>query len=133
MKMSSRAQRGISRKTNPQLKGVEKLPGTYIFDLERSAKALRLNRFLHGLTVQANRLLFKENLELAFDHARLSTEERRMVRDLDWAALMRYGASFFCLEKLARVRGVSNPEMVAGFRDETLEEFLKTRRVPGAR
>jgi hypothetical protein len=131
--MSSRAQRGISRKTNPQLKGVEKLAGTYIFDLERSAKALRLNRFLHGLTVQANRLLFKENLELAFDQAKLSTGERRMVRDLDWAALMRYGASFFCLEKLARVKGVSNPEMVAGFRGETLEEFLKTRRVPGAR
>jgi len=60
-------------------------------------------------------------------------EERRMVRDLDWAALIRYGASFFCLEKLGRVKGVSNPEMVAGFRGETLEEFLKTRRVPGAR
>jgi len=56
-----------------------------------------------------------------------------MVRGLDWAALMRYGASFFCLEKLARVRGVSNPEMVAHFRGEGLEAFLKTRRVPGAR
>jgi len=31
-----------------------------------------------------------------------------MVGELDWAALMRYGASFFCLEKLARC-GVSNP------------------------
>jgi gallate dioxygenase len=118
---------------NPQLKGVEKLAGTYIFDLETSGKALRLNRFLHGLTVPANRAAFKDNLEAEFEKARLTAEERRMVRDLDWAALMRYGASFFCLEKLARVRGVSNPEMVAGFRGETLEEFLKTRRVPGAR
>ena len=118
---------------NPQLKGVETLEGTYVFDLEKSAKALRLNRFLHGLTVPANRTLFKENLELAFDRAGLSTEERRMVRSLDWAAFIRYGASFFCLEKLGRVKGVSNPEMVAGFRGETLEEFLKTRRVPGAR
>jgi hypothetical protein len=56
-----------------------------------------------------------------------------MVRDLDWAALIRYGASFFCLEKLARVSGISNPEMVAAFRGETLEQFLKTRNVPGAR
>jgi gallate dioxygenase len=56
-----------------------------------------------------------------------------MVLDLDWAALMRYGASFFCLEKLGRVKSVSNPEMVAGFRGESLEEFLKTRNVPGAR
>jgi len=118
---------------NPQLKGVEKLEGTYVFDLKTSGKALRLNRFLHGLTVPEKRNAFKETLEAEFEKARLTVEERRMVRELDWAALMRYGASFFCLEKLARVRGVSNPEMVAGFRGETLEEFLKTRRVPGAR
>ena len=118
---------------NPQLKGVESLPGTYLFDLERSARALRLNRFLHGLTVPEKRALFKDNADAAFDKAELSPEERRMVRELDWAALIRYGASFFCLEKLGRVKGVSNPEMVAGFRGETLEEFLKTRNVPGAR
>jgi gallate dioxygenase len=118
---------------NPQLKGIEKLEGTYLFDLATSAKALRLNRFLHGFTVPANRELFKSDPEAAFAKAALSAEERRMVRDLHWAALMRYGASFFCLEKLGRVKGVSNPEMVAGFRGETLEEFLKTRNVPGAR
>jgi len=118
---------------NPQLEGTEKLAGTYLFDLATSAKALRLNRFLHGFTVPANRALFKDNPEAAFDQAGLTGEERRMVRELDWAALMRYGASFFCLEKLGRVKGVSNPEMVAGFRGETLEEFLKTRNVPGAR
>jgi gallate dioxygenase len=118
---------------NPQLKGAEKLQGTYLFDLATSAKAMRLNRFLHGLTVPANRTLFKETPEAALDRAGLSAEERRMIRELDWAALIRYGASFFCLEKLGRVKGVSNPEMVAGFRGETLEEFLRTRRVPGAR
>ena len=118
---------------NPQLQGIEKLEGTYVFDLERSARALRLNRFLHGLTRPADRDLFKENPDAAFDRAGLSVEERRMVSGLDWAALIRYGASFFCLEKLGRVKGVSNPEMVAGFRGETLEQFLKTRNVPGAR
>lgn len=118
---------------NPQLKGVESLDGTYLFDLERSARALRLNRFLHGLTVPEKRALFKDDPAAALEKAGLSQEERRMVRELDWAALIRYGASFFCLEKLARVRGVSNPEMVAGFRGETLEAFLKTRNVPGAR
>lgn len=118
---------------NPQLKGIESLEGTYVFDLKRSARGLRLNRFLHGLTHPEKRTLFKENLEAAFGKAGLDAEERRMVRELDWAAMIRFGASFFCLEKLARVRGVSNPEMVAAFRGETLEEFLKTRNVPGAR
>src|SRR5581483_7006016 len=45
------ARRGM----NEQLKGVEKLDGTYLFDLAASARALRLNRFLHGLTDAGNR------------------------------------------------------------------------------
>lgn len=121
------------RTTNPQLAGIEKLEGTYLFTLDRSSHALRLNRFLHGLTRPELRELFKRDAEAAFEKAGLTEEERRMVRALDWAALIRYGASFFCLEKLARVKGVSNPQMVAAFRGETLEQFLKTRNVPGAR
>ena len=104
---------------------------TYVFDLERSGRGLRINRFLHALTSSDNRRLFLEHPEAAM-HG-LTEQEKDMVRRLDWKALQDYGASFFCLEKLARARGVSNPEMVAAFRGETLEQFLKTRRVPGAR
>ena len=103
----------------------------YVFDLERSARGLRLNRFLHGLTRQDKRKLFLESPEEAMKE--LAEEEKQMVRRLDWKAMQDYGASFFCLEKLARTKGVSNPEMVAAFRGETLEQFLTTRRVPGAR
>ena len=103
----------------------------YVFDLERSGRGLRLNRFLHGLTNDQKRKLFKENPEQAMKD--LTEQEKDMVRRMDWKALQDYGASFFCLEKLARTNGVSNPQMVAAFRGETLEDFLKTRRVPGAR
>jgi len=103
----------------------------YVFDLELSARGLRLNRFLHGFTDASRRKLFLENPDEAMKD--LSPEEKRMVRELDWKAMQDYGASFFCLEKLARAKGVSNPDMVAAFRSETLEQFLKTRKVPGAR
>lgn len=103
----------------------------YVFDLERSARGLRLNRFLHSLTRKDMRELLRRDAEAAMKD--LSEAERDMVRRLDWKAMQDYGASFFCLEKLARAQGVSNPEMVAAFRGETLEAFLKTRRVPGAR
>ena len=103
----------------------------YVFDLERSARGLRINRFLNALARKANRDTFLSNPDEAMKE--LSPEERDMVKRLDWKALQDYGASFFCLEKLARTKGVSNPEMVAAFRGETLEQFLKTRRVPGAR
>lgn len=118
---------------NPQLEGLESLEGTYLFTLEKSGKALRLNRFLHGLVVPERRALFRDNPGAAFEKAGLTAEEEQLVRGRDWAGLIRYGASFFCLEKLARVTGVSNPDIVAAMRGETLEQFLKTRRVPGAR
>jgi gallate dioxygenase len=103
----------------------------YLFDLERSGRGLRINRFLHALTSIDRRKIFLENPEEAMRG--LTEQEKDMVRRLDWKALQDYGASFFCLEKLARTKGVSNPEMVAAFRGETLDQFLKTRRVPGAR
>jgi len=103
----------------------------YVFDLERSARGLRLNRFLHSLTAKETRELLLADPDRAMKG--LTEEEKSMVKRLDWKAMQDYGASFFCLEKLARTRGVSNPEMVAHFRGETLEQFLKTRRVPGAR
>jgi gallate dioxygenase len=90
-----------------------------------------LNRFLHDFVFPEKRKAFQDDPEQSMKD--LSDDERRMVRALDWKAMMDYGASFFCLEKLAKVKGVSNPEMVAAFRGETLEVFLKTRKVPGAR
>jgi gallate dioxygenase len=104
---------------------------SYVFDLERSAKGFRLNRFLHRLIEPAFRETFRQEPESAMRD--LTEEEKDMVRRLDWKAMQDYGANFFCLEKLGRVKGVSNPEMIAHFRGETLEQFLETRRVPGAR
>ena len=92
---------------------------------------MRLNRFLHSLISAETRKRFLENPEEVMKG--LTEEEKDMVRRLDWKAMQDYGASFFCLEKLGRTKGVSNPEMVAHFRGESLDAFLKTRRVPGAR
>ena len=103
----------------------------YVFDLEKSARGLRINRFLNSLIRREMRELFLQDPNVAMKD--LTEEERDMVRRLDWKAMQDYGASFFCQEKLARAKGISNPEMVAHFRGEPLEAFLKTRRVPGAR
>ena len=55
-----------------------------------------------------------------------------MIRRLDWRGLIHYGASFFMLEKLGAVVGVSNLHIYAAMRGQTLEEFQKTRNAPGA-
>ncbi len=115
-----------------QWDGIEKLEGTYPFDLQTSVRAYRLNRFLHRLTDASHRQRFLDNPEAAFEEAGLTAGEREMVRNRDWRAMIHYGVIFFMLEKLGAVVGVSNLHIYAAMRGQSLEEFQKTRNAPGA-
>ena len=48
-------------------------------------------------------------------------------RKRDWRGLIHYGASFFLLEKMGAVVGVSNLHIYAAMRGQTLEAFQQTR------
>jgi gallate dioxygenase len=110
-----------------QLEGIEQLKGTYPYTLERSAKAYRLNRFLHDLIIPEFRASFRRNADELMGARELTVEEADLVRRRDWRGLIHYGATFFVLEKLAAVLGVSNPQVYAAMRGESLEEFQATR------
>jgi len=115
-----------------QLAGAEKLEGTYPFTLARSVKGFRINDFLHALVEPAHRAAFLADQEKAFADAGLSEDERHLIRRRDWRGMIHYGVSFFMLEKLGAVTGVSNLHIYAAMRGETLEQFRKTRNAPGA-
>jgi gallate dioxygenase len=110
-----------------QLAGVEKLPGTYPFTQARSLKALRINRFLHRLIQPAWRERFLTDQSAMFAESKLTDAEQKLLRELDWRGMIHYGVSFFLLEKLGAVVGVSNLHIYSAMRGETLEEFQKTR------
>ncbi|BBS89442.1 hypothetical protein WP7S18C02_00570 [Klebsiella sp. WP7-S18-CRE-02] len=110
-----------------QLAGVEKLPGTYPFTHERSLNGMRLNTFLHKLTQPAWRERFLHAPQALYDEAALSEKEQQLLTARDWRGLIQYGASFFLLEKMGAVIGVSNLHIYAAMRGQTLEEFQKTR------
>ena len=110
-----------------QLAGVEKLPGTYPFTQARSLKALRINRFLHRLIQPAWRERFLTDQDAMFAESKLTDAEQKLLRELDWRGMIHYGVSFFLLEKLGAVVGVSNLHIYSAMRGETLEEFQKTR------
>ena len=112
-----------------QLKGIEKLKGTYPYTLERSHKAYRINKFLHRLTNAEYRESFLANEESVLAASDLSDEERDLIRRRDWRAMIHYGVTFFVLEKLGAVVGISNLHIYAAMRGESLEAFQKTRNV----
>jgi len=112
-----------------ELAGAEKLEGTYPFTLESSLRAFRINDFLHRLVIPEHRRRFVSDQEALFEEFGLSDEERGFIRDRKWIEMIRYGVSFFVLEKMAAVVGVSNPHVYASMRGEDLETFQKTRNV----
>jgi gallate dioxygenase len=107
--------------------GIEKLPGTYPFTLDRSVKAYRLNAFLHRLVEPEYRQRFLADPEPMFAEAQLTEQERDMLRRRDWRALVQYGVIFFLLEKLGAVLGTTNLHIYAAMRGQSLEDFQKTR------
>jgi gallate dioxygenase len=113
-----------------QWRGLDALPGTYPFTLDRSVKAYRLNAFLHSLLIPERRRRFLDDPECLFEDANLTDKERAMVRARDWRALIRYGAIFFLLEKLGAVVGTTNLHIYAAMRGQSLEDFLQTRNTP---
>jgi len=112
-----------------ELEGAGALQGTYPFTHARSHANLRINSFLHDLVKPAHRARFVSDFEaLATEHG-LSEEEKDLIRNRKWIEMIRRGVIFFVLEKMAAVLGVSNPEVYAAFRGETIEQFQATRKV----
>jgi len=114
-------------RADEQLAGIEQLPGTYPFTIERGVQGYRVNAFLHELIVPERRAAFLADEEAEYERAALSETERDLIRRRDWRGLIRYGAIFFVLEKLGAVVGVSNLHIYAAMRGETLEAFQATR------
>ncbi len=113
-----------------ELEGAGDIPGSYPLTHARSQANLRINSFLHDLVKPEHRARFVADFEALASERGLSDEEKDLIRKRKWIEMVRRGVSFFVLEKMAAVLGVSNPEVYAAFRGESLEQFLATRKVP---
>jgi gallate dioxygenase len=115
-----------------QTAGIEQLHGTYPYTLERSVKALAINRYLHAMTQSAHRAAFLADERASYAAHGLNEQEQDLLTHRDWRGLIHYGVIFFVLEKWAAVLGVSNLHIYAAMRGQPLDEFLQTRRAPSA-
>ncbi len=111
-----------------EMAGAKAVPGTYPFTLARSLANYRINDFLHRLIEPAHRTRFVSDFDALAADYELTGDEIALIKGRKWIDMIRRGVSFFVLEKMAAVIGVSNPEVYAAFRGETLEQFLSTRK-----
>ena len=108
-------------------------PGCYPLTGQAAGRGYRLNKFCHSLLDPVRRAAFAANADAEMRGAGLTDEEIQLVDARDWLAMVRYGASPFLVFRLSGVFGVGLAATGAQMRGETLEQFMQTRRVTGAR
>ncbi|MFT5487618.1 MAG: protocatechuate 4,5-dioxygenase alpha chain [Paracoccaceae bacterium] len=107
---------------------------TKIFDSEQTQRGYRLNKFAMSLVKPANREAFLADEESALSAADLTEEEKQLIRDRDWRAIMdEHGGNIYMIMKIGAVIGAGLYQIGAHQRGQTYEEFLATRNAAGAK
>ena len=83
------------------MKDYSDIPGTYVFDGERSRKGYRLNMFCMSLNKAANRELFAKDESAYLDKHGLTPAQKQAVLDRDYLALLRLGGNIYYTFKIA--------------------------------
>tara|TARA_R110000787_G_scaffold48151_5_gene116258 strand:+ start:238 stop:603 length:366 start_codon:yes stop_codon:yes gene_type:complete len=110
------------------------IPDTKIFDSEQTRRGYRLNKFAMSLTRPENRDAFKADEEAFMAKSDLTEEEKQLIRDRDWRAIMDgHGGNIYMIMKIGAVIGQGLYQIGAHQRGQTYEEFLATRAASGAR
>ena len=107
--------------------GLTPIADTSIFDLRASRRGYRLNKMCGSLCSPANREEFKRDEDAYMDRFSLSEEEKDLIRQRDFAGMIRAGMNIYFMLKIGSVTGTSLYRMGAQMRGETYEQFLSTR------
>jgi len=88
-------------------KDYEDIPGTFVFDADRSREGYHLNQFCISLRLQKNRDAFNADEEAYLDKYPMTAEQRAAVRARDWNRLLELGGNIYYTSKLAANDGIN--------------------------
>ena len=89
------------------------IPGTTVFDAQRSRQGYWLNQFCMSLMKAANREAFKANESAYLDRFPMSPEQKQAILDRDWNAMIRLGGNIYFTAKLGATDGLSFQQIAA--------------------
>ena len=112
--------------------GLTPIPDTTIFDLRLSRRGYRLNRMCASLCAPRNRDAFKQDEDAYLSKFGLSEDEKKLIRDRDFAGMILAGMNIYFMLKIGSVTGNGLYKMGAQMRGESYEQFLGTRNIRGA-
>jgi protocatechuate 4,5-dioxygenase alpha chain len=101
------------------------IPGTTVFDAQRSRQGYHLNMFCISLMKPDNRALFKADERLYLDRCPMTEEQKQAVLERDWNRMIRLGGNIYYLAKLFFTDHKSFQHVAAIMTGSTQEEYAE--------
>jgi|ERR1700678_3444612 protocatechuate 4,5-dioxygenase, alpha chain len=101
------------------------IPGTTLFDAERSRQGYHLNMFCMSLMKEANRAAFKANEAAYLARWPMTAEQRDAVLARDWNRMLELGGNIYYTSKLGATDGLSFQALAAKMTGQTQEAYAE--------
>jgi protocatechuate 4,5-dioxygenase, alpha chain len=101
------------------------IPGTFVFDADRSRQGYHLNMFCMSLMKAENRQAFKENEEKYLDRFPLTPEQREAVLKRQYNRMLELGGNIYFTAKLGATDGHSFQHMAAVMTGSSQDDYAK--------
>ena len=88
-------------------KEYDDIPGTFVFDADRSREGYHLNQFCISLRLQVNRDSFNKDEQVYLDSYPMTSEQRNAVLARDRNLLLELGGNIYYTSKLAANDGIN--------------------------
>jgi protocatechuate 4,5-dioxygenase alpha chain len=100
------------------------IPGTFVFDAERSRQGYGINMFCMSLMKDENRKAFRANEAEYLKRFALSDEQRDAILKRDYNRMLELGGNIYFTAKLGATDGHSFQHMAALMTGSTQEDYL---------
>ena len=101
----------------------EDIPGTLLFDAERSRKGYHLNMFCMSLMTEENRAAFRADEEGYKKQFPMTPEQAQAIRDRDWNKMLELGGNIYFTSKLGAFDSLSFQQLAAKMTGSTQQQY----------
>ena len=94
-------------------KDYEDIPGTFVFDADRSREGYWLNQFCISLRTETSRQAMRDAPEDHMARYAMTDDQKQAVRDRAWNRLLELGGNIYYTSKLAAFDGITFQDLAA--------------------
>ena len=105
--------------------GFDDVPGTTLFDAQRSRQGYHVNMFCMSLMKAANREEFKKDEAAYLKKWPMTEEQRKAILERNWGRMIELGGNIYFLSKLFSTDGLSFQYVAATMTGLTQEQYAE--------